>query len=237
MAWSLAPPSPNCATPFYQVEVIGRSEDAERGSLETLQSLQIVNPSGTSTPLLAFATVRFELEKPLIWRRDRKPTITLKAAVVGDRQAAELVAALAPRIAEFAGRLPANYSVATGSALEESARAQTPILRVVPLMVLLMATILMVQLHSLRKLFLVVSVAPLGLVGVVVALVSTAAPLVRGDPRGAGTGRHHHSQCRDPRDIRSRCSSVPAIPPGRRWPKPPGIGAARFCSRRGPVWA
>jgi multidrug efflux pump subunit AcrB len=162
---------------IYLVEMIGRSDDAERGSLETLQNLQIVNASGTSIPLLAFASISYELEQPLIWRRDRKPTITLKATVLGDRQPADLVAALAPRVADFAGRLPANYSVATGGTLEESAQAQGPIIRVVPLMVFLMATILMIQLHSLRKLFLVASVAPLGLIGVVVALVSTGTPL------------------------------------------------------------
>lgn len=162
---------------IYLVEVVGRSEDAERGSLETLQNLQIVNAGGTAIPLLAFASIRYELEQPLIWRRDRKPTITLKATARGDRQPADLVAALEPRVKEFAGRLPANYSVATGGTLEESARAQGPIIRVVPLMVFLMATILMIQLHSLRKLFLVASIAPLGLIGVVVTLVSTATPL------------------------------------------------------------
>lgn len=162
---------------IYLVDVVGRSEDAERGSLETLQNLQIVTPSGTSIPLLAFASIRYELEQPLIWRRDRKPTITLKARPIGQRQPADLVAELAPRVAAFAEQLPGNYQVAVGGTLEESARAQQPILNVVPLMLFLIATFLMIQLHSLRKLFLVASVAPLGLIGVVLALVSTATPL------------------------------------------------------------
>lgn len=162
---------------IYLVDVVGRSQDIERGSLETLQNLQIVNASGTSIPLLAFASVRYGLEQPLVWRRDRKPTITLKAAVLGNMLPADLVAKLAPKIEAFGRKLPVNYSVATGGTVEESGKAQRPIARVVPLMVFLMMTFLMIQLHSLRNLFLVVSVAPLGLIGVVVALVSTSTPL------------------------------------------------------------
>lgn len=63
---------------IYLVDVVARAEDSERGSPDTLQNLQILTPNGTSIPLLSFATVRYELEQPLVWRRDRKPTITIK---------------------------------------------------------------------------------------------------------------------------------------------------------------
>jgi multidrug efflux pump subunit AcrB len=162
---------------IYLVDVIARADDSERGSPETLQNLQIVSPSGTSIPLLAFATVRYELEQPLVWRRDRKPTITIKAAVNGEIQPTDLVAQLKPRIEEFASKLPPGYEVATGGTVEESGKAQGPIAKVLPLMLFLMATFLMIQLHSVQKLFLVASVAPLGLIGVVVALVPTGTPM------------------------------------------------------------
>lgn len=61
--------------------------------------------------------------------------------------------------------------------MEESSKAQGPIAKVIPLMLFLMATFLMIQLHSVQKLFLVVSVAPLGLIGVVLALVPTGTPM------------------------------------------------------------
>ncbi|WAB98351.1 efflux RND transporter permease subunit [Pseudomonas putida] len=162
---------------IYLVDVIARAVDSERGSPDTLQNLQIVTPSGTSIPLLAFATVRYELEQPLVWRRDRKPTITIKASVNGDIQPTDLVAQLKPKIDEFASQLPVGYEVATGGTVEESSKAQGPIAKVIPLMLFLMATFLMIQLHSVQKLFLVVSVAPLGLIGVVVALVPTGTPM------------------------------------------------------------
>jgi multidrug efflux pump subunit AcrB len=73
--------------------------------------------------------------------------------------------------------LPPDYSVAVGGTVEESAKAEQPIADVVPLMLFLMATVLMLQLQSFQKLFLVVSVAPLGLIGVVAALLLTNQPL------------------------------------------------------------
>jgi len=162
---------------IYLIDVIGRAVDSERDSPQTLQNLQIVTPSGTSIPLLAFATVRYELEQPLVWRRDRKPTITVKAAVRDEIQPTDLVAQLKPQIDEFARKLPAGYQVATGGTVEESGKAQGPIAKVVPLMLFLMATFLMIQLHSMQKLFLVASVAPLGLIGVVLALIPTGTPM------------------------------------------------------------
>ncbi|WP_060480856.1 efflux RND transporter permease subunit [Pseudomonas sp. NBRC 111119] len=162
---------------IYLIDVVARAVDSERGSPDTLQNLQILTPSGTSIPLLAFATVRYELEQPLVWRRDRKPTITLKASVNGDIQPTDLVAQLKPDIEKFASELPTGYEVATGGTVEESGKAQGPIAKVLPLMLFLMATFLMIQLHSVQKLFLVVSVAPLGLIGVVLALVPTGTPM------------------------------------------------------------
>ncbi|MEK1834205.1 MAG: efflux RND transporter permease subunit, partial [Pseudomonas sp.] len=162
---------------IYLINVVGRAEDAERGSPKTLENLQIVTPSGTSIPLLAFATVRYELEQPLVWRRDRKPTITIKAAVRDEIQPTDLVQQLQPDIDKFAASLPVGYKVATGGTVEESGKAQGPIAKVVPLMLFLMATFLMIQLHSVQKLFLVASVAPLGLIGVVLALIPTGTPM------------------------------------------------------------
>jgi len=162
---------------IYLINVVGRAVDAERGTPDTLQNLQILTPGGTSIPLLAFASVRYELEQPLVWRRDRKPTITIKTAVIGDIQPTDLVTQLKPDIEKFAAALPAGYKVATGGTVEESAKAQGPINKVVPLMVFLMATFLMIQLHSVQKMFLVASVAPLGLIGVVLALVPTGTPM------------------------------------------------------------
>jgi multidrug efflux pump subunit AcrB len=84
---------------------------------------------------------------------------------------------LEPSVKSFIDALPVGYSVATGGAVEESGKGQGPIVLVVPLMLFAMATLLMIQLQSFQRLFLVVAVAPLGLIGVVAALLPSGAPL------------------------------------------------------------
>src|SRR5690606_29454996 len=117
-------------------------------------------------PLGAVATLSYALEQPTIWRRARLPTITMNGAVVDATQPATVVAQLRDPIAAFSAGLPAGYTVAAGGTAEESAKAQAPIIAVVPLMLFVMAAILMIQLQSFHRLFLVFSVAPLALIGV-----------------------------------------------------------------------
>jgi multidrug efflux pump subunit AcrB len=162
---------------IYLIDVIGRAKDVERSSVETYPNLQVPGRNNQTIPLPAFATIGYGLEQPLVWRRARQPTITLKASLVGDVTPATAVAELAPSVKEFTRALPPNYSVAVGGAVEESGKSERPIAAVVPLMLFLMATVLMLQLQSFQKLFLVVSVAPLGLIGVVAALLPTGTPL------------------------------------------------------------
>ncbi|AWC21118.1 Toluene efflux pump membrane transporter TtgH [Aminobacter sp. MSH1] len=161
----------------YLINVVVRAQDVERGSIETLRNLQIPTGNGEAIPLATVADFRYELEQPTIWRRSRMPTITVKAGMVGDTLPDTVVAELKPAVEAFAAKLPAGYAVVTGGSVEESVNSQGPIIAVVPLMLFIMATVLMIQLQSFQRLFLVVAVAPLGLIGVVAALVPTGQPL------------------------------------------------------------
>jgi multidrug efflux pump len=162
---------------IYLVNVMVRAGKGERSAIETLQNLQLLNKAGQPVPLAALATFQYELEQPVVWRRNRLPTITVKADILDGRQAATLVDKFAPDVKDFVQRLPAGYRLGVGGPVEESAKSQSPIFAVVPLMLLAMATILMLQLRSFNLLFLVVSVAPLALIGVVLALLLSNAPL------------------------------------------------------------
>ncbi len=162
---------------IYLIDVIARAKDSERGSIETLQNLQLPGANGRAVPLAEVANFGYGLEQPKIWRRSRLPTITVQASVVGSVQPATVVAQLAPAIKAFRSALPAGYDVATGGEVEESAKAEGPIAAVAPLMLFIMATILMLQLQSFQRLFLVFTVAPLALIGVVAALLPSRAPL------------------------------------------------------------
>ncbi len=162
---------------IYLVKVVGRAMGSDRTSIEALQNLQIGNKDGTSFPLAAVAEFRYETEQPAVWRRGRVPTITIKASIGNAVQPATVVDQLKGELNAFVEELPTGYKVATGGAVEESAKGQGPILTVVPLMFFVIATILMIQLQSFQRLILVVAVAPLGLIGVVAALLPSGAPL------------------------------------------------------------
>jgi multidrug efflux pump subunit AcrB len=162
---------------IYLVNVTGRATAVERGSIDTLRDLQLTGQGGQSVPLGAVANLRYEIEQPTIWRRSRIPTITLKAGIVTNVQPKTIMDQLAPRVAEFSKELPAGYSVAIGGSVEESAKSQAPIVAVVPLMLFVMATVLMIQLQRFHRLFLVFAVAPLAVIGVVMAMLPSGSPL------------------------------------------------------------
>jgi multidrug efflux pump subunit AcrB len=162
---------------IYLINVIARADAEERGSIATLRSLQLTGANGAAVPLAAVAKFGYALEQPKIWRRSREPTVTVQGAVRGAVQPATVVAELKPRIDALRAKLAIGYDIATGGAVEESGKAQGPIAAVAPLMLFIMATILMIQLQSFQRLFLVFAVAPLALIGVVAALLPSHAPL------------------------------------------------------------
>ena len=162
---------------IYLINVVGRAVPSERTSIETLRSLQLPGSNGQSIPLATVANFHYGVEQPIVNRRSRLPTITVQASVVDANQPATVVTQLAPTVKAFSEKLPVGYSVVVGGAVESSAKSQSPIVAVVPFMLLAMATILMLQLQSFSRLFLVFAVAPLALIGVVLALLLSGAPM------------------------------------------------------------
>jgi len=162
---------------IYLVNVVARATDEQRVSLSTLRTVQVPLPNGRTVPLSQVATFDFEQEYPLIWRRNRVPTLTVQADVAPGGSPEAVVNALAPAIAKLNASLPTGYRIATGGTVEESAKSQASVFAVVPVMLLLMLTFLMAQLQSFNRLFLVLSVVPMSLVGVVAALLISGKPL------------------------------------------------------------
>jgi multidrug efflux pump subunit AcrB len=162
---------------IYLIDIVARAIPDERAKLETLRSLMINVTGGRSVPLEQVAKLSYGIEPPLIWRRHRLPTITVQADTAPGLEAATVVKALSADIAAFKSKLPAGYDVVAGGTVEESAKAQASIFAVFPLMILIMITILMVQLQSFQRLFLVLATAPLALIGVAAALLISRAPM------------------------------------------------------------
>jgi multidrug efflux pump len=162
---------------IYLIDIVARAVPDERAKLETLRSLMINVPGGRSVPLEQVAKLSYGIESPLVWRRHRLPTVTVQADTAPGLEAATVVKALSPDLAAFKSTLPAGYDVVAGGTVEESAKAEASIFAVFPLMILIMITILMVQLQSFQRLFLVLATAPLALIGVAAALLVFRAPM------------------------------------------------------------
>ncbi|MGL4542391.1 MAG: efflux RND transporter permease subunit, partial [Polymorphobacter sp.] len=162
---------------IYLVNVVARATNAERATLETLGSLQVMAPSGRMVPLSQFTTFVEEQEFPLVWRRDRVPTLTVHADVTPGMLPETVVEALAPKIAALSAKLPGGYTIETGGLYEESAQSSASVFAVVPMMILLMLLVMMVMLVSFRRLAMVVCMLPLGLIGVVLSLLVFNRPL------------------------------------------------------------
>jgi multidrug efflux pump subunit AcrB len=162
---------------IYLVNVVARATDEQRISLSTLPTLQVPLPNGRTVPLSQFATFEYDQNFPLLWRRDRVPTLTVQADVRSGQLPESVVASLAPAVAELSASLPKPYRIEVGGTVEESATSQASVIAVVPVMLFIMLTVLMFQLRSFQRLFIVLSVAPLGLIGVVAALLLSGRPL------------------------------------------------------------
>jgi len=162
---------------IYLIDVVARAVDDQRVSLPNLRNLQVPLPGGQTVSLSQFATFEYEQEYPLIWRRDRVPTLTVQTDITAGAIPESVVNSLTPAIAALSKTIPGSYRIVVGGTVEESQKSQASVIAVVPVMLLIMFTVLMIQLQSFQRLFLVLSVAPLGLIGVVAALLLSGRPL------------------------------------------------------------
>ena len=158
-------------------DVVVRASAEQRMSPSTIRTLQVPLPNGKTVPLSQIASVEYGQEFPIVWRRDRLPTVTVQADLAPGTQAATVVQELTPQIAAVNASLPSGYHVSVGGSVEESGKAQTSVAAVLPMMLIIMVTVLMVQLQRFSSMFLVLSVAPMGVIGVVAALLLADKPL------------------------------------------------------------
>ena len=162
---------------IYLVNVVARAVDNERASVDSLASLQVATPGGQMVPLSQVARLSEEQEFPLVWRRDRVPTLTVRSDVLHGVLPETVVASIAPSIAEYNAKLPRGYKIETGGLYESSNDSSANVFSVVPMMILLMLLFMMMLLISFRRLAMVLFIMPLGLIGVVGALLLFGRPL------------------------------------------------------------
>ena len=160
------------------IDVVWRAggDFADPRTLTRLPDLDIVATSGRHIPLAQVARLIPVLEEGLIWRRDRLPTITVRADVVGSLQPQAASVQVDQQLATLKARLPPGFRIETGGSVEESAKGENSIKAVMPLMVVGVITLLMIQLQSISRTVMVLLTAPLGLIGVTLALLIFQVP-------------------------------------------------------------
>jgi multidrug efflux pump len=158
------------------IDVVLRGAPEERARVSFLKDLSIPTRSGKPVAITQLADIRYELEEGIVWRRNRLPTITVRSDVRGDAQGPDVAKRIEPKLAALREALPLGYRIEMGGAIEDSARGQKSIAAGVPLLVVVVLTLLMIQLRSFSRTLMVVLTAPLGLVGVVAALLAFGKP-------------------------------------------------------------
>lgn len=158
------------------IEVVARAEHAERVDPGRLEEVNVPTSSGKWIPLSQIARVEYAFEEGIIWRRDRQPTVSVRADVRGDVQAPSVSLSINSRLDGMREQLPQQYRIEMGGAISESAKGQNSIIAVMPVMLLTVLTLLMIQLQSMQRTVMVIMTAPLGLIGVVIILLTWNVP-------------------------------------------------------------
>lgn len=153
------------------VNIVARAVPEERLRPELLADLTVSARNGQPIPLSQVAKIQYIAEEPILWRQNRDLNITVRAEVVDGVQPPDVSMEILPRLRPIEKALPPDYRIETGGALEESNKANTAIVALLPMTAGIMLLLLMFQLQSFPSLFLVVATAPLGLIGAVGALL------------------------------------------------------------------
>jgi multidrug efflux pump len=145
-------------------------------SLDHLPDLDIPLASGRHVPLTQIAKLVPVLEEGVIWRRNRLPTMIVRADTIDKTQPATASERLNAQFDKVRAKLPAGYRIEMGGSIEEAAKGTSALLAVVPVMLVGVITLLMMQLQSLSRTVIVLLTAPLGMIGVAMALLIFQVP-------------------------------------------------------------
>ena len=158
------------------IDVVARAEPGERSDPGTLAEMNVPTQSGKWIPLAQIATIDYGFEEGIIWRRNRQPVVTVRADTAGDVQAPVVSKQINAQLDVLRAKLPEHYRIEMAGAIEESAKGENSIAAVMPFMLLSVLTLLMIQLQSFQRTFMVVLTAPLGLIGVAFILLTWNVP-------------------------------------------------------------
>ena len=153
------------------IDIVLRQPPNERSAISDMANGYVPTAGGKSVPLEQIATARFAWEPGVLWRDGRDYAATVQGDIVEGLQGATVTGQLDPLFAPLRARMLPGYRIEVAGAVEESSKGQGSIAAGAPLMLFIMFTLLMLQLHSFSRSVLVFLTAPLGIAGIAAALL------------------------------------------------------------------
>ncbi len=158
------------------VSIVAREPDANRSLLSAVNSVYVPTDFGGFVPVSQIAKVVPVLEQGIEWRRDRLPTISIRATLPDGVQSNDVVMKMYADLQPLRDSLPAGYKVEIQGGAEDSAESQASIAAKAPIMLVVIVLLLMAQLQHFGKAMLVLATGPLGIIGAAAALLISGAP-------------------------------------------------------------
>lgn len=153
------------------VNIVARSAGPERLDPTKLENFTLTTRNGKPIPLSQIGRVEIQSEDPLVKRRDRVPTITVRGDNVETVQPPDVSSEIWAKLAALRRALPENYRIEMAGSIEEANKANSALAPLFPIMLLLMLAVIIIQVRSFSAMWMVMLTGPLGLIGAVPALL------------------------------------------------------------------
>lgn len=153
------------------VEVMGRAAGDIRLDPAKIEGFTLVGNAGQRVPLSQIGKIEIGMEDPILRRRDRTPTITVRGDIADNLQPPDVSVAIMKQLQPIVDTLPAGYRIEMAGSIEESGKATQAMIPLFPIMIALTLLIIILQVRSLSAMVMVFLTAPLGLIGVVPTLL------------------------------------------------------------------
>ena len=158
------------------VQVMGRAAGDIRLDPARIAGFTLVGSSGQRVPLSQIGDVEVRMEDPVLRRRDRTPTITVRGDISDTMQPPDVSTAILKQLQPVIAKLPAGYRIEQGGPIEESGKATKAMAPLFPIMIAITLLIIILQVRSMSAMVMVFLTAPLGLIGVVPTLLLFSQP-------------------------------------------------------------
>lgn len=153
------------------VQVVARSAGDVRLDAAKIGDFTLAGANGQRIPLSQVGKVEVRMEEPIMHRRDRMPTITVRGDIADGLQPPDVSTAITKQLQPIIDKLPSGYRIEEAGSIEESGKATVAMLPIFPIMLALTLLIIILQVRSISAMVMVFLTSPLGLIGVVPTLL------------------------------------------------------------------